>query len=304
MEIHLLDELGERAKSDAKSAPVDPEATEAPEEDCPDGGPSILGKDLLHGMLVMIEPDRNKPPELPGVPMLEKYGTSVAKWLVLPAQRCGGNGERQTRVELRRDRHGQTFVCFLTWENDQHEQWLMTPAHPAVLERAAVESTGTVIKSVVANADFLLAQERSKSNMLEVRTNITALNAMLGGQAEEIFENIIPDRLLELYGVPDVVDVEQPAATVEVHAHKVYAPGRFGVVGEGAAGLQELFRYSDQPLGPGRGYGFFGQPVCVAAACLDFDEDNLVSINSDDVYLSGAAAEVDRGDAVALGLQI
>lgn len=33
--------------------------------------------------------------------------------------------------------------------------------------------------------------------------------------------------LLELYGVPDMVDVEQPSAAVQVHAYQVYAPGRF-----------------------------------------------------------------------------
>ena len=32
---------------------------------------------------------------------------------------------------------------------------------------------------------------------------------------------------LELHGVPDVVDVEQLAAAVQVHAHQVYAPRRF-----------------------------------------------------------------------------
>ena len=32
---------------------------------------------------------------------------------------------------------------------------------------------------------------------------------------------------LELHGVPDVVDVEQLAAAVQVHAHQVYAPGSF-----------------------------------------------------------------------------
>lgn len=32
---------------------------------------------------------------------------------------------------------------------------------------------------------------------------------------------------LELHGVPDVVDVEQPSASVQVHAHEIYAPGSF-----------------------------------------------------------------------------
>ena len=34
-------------------------------------------------------------------------------------------------------------------------------------------------------------------------------------------------RSLELHGVPDVVDVEQLSDAVQVHAHQVYAPGRF-----------------------------------------------------------------------------
>ena len=188
VEIHLLDELGERVNAGARRASV------SPEEEYTDGAISILGKDLLHGMLVITEPDRNKPPELPGVPMPEKYGTTITGRMELPPQQCAGDGNRQTKVELTRDGHGQAFICFLTWENEQYEQWLMTPVRPAVLERAA-ESTGMNLKSAVANADFMLAQNISKSNMLDVQTNITALNAMPDAEAEEIFENIIPDCL-------------------------------------------------------------------------------------------------------------
>ena len=109
---------------------------------------------------------------------------------------------------------------------------------------------------------------------------------------------------LELHSVPDVVDVEQPSAAVQVHAYQVYAPGRFGIVGKGTARLQELFGDGDQPSGPDRGDGLFGLSVSVAATGLDFYEDKLVALYGNDVHLSGAAAEVGSDDPVTFSLQV